>query len=82
MTLSPTGVAYAVLFLAIGMAELYVFLRVVYPVISLRHELQKVTYSQGRSPALVTNLVRLQSLVLMPIIGYLLGAHILTSGAN
>ncbi|NMD08887.1 MAG: hypothetical protein GYA66_13025 [Phyllobacteriaceae bacterium] len=82
MTLSPTGLAFAVFFLALGLVELYVFMRVVYPVMSLRHETAKVTYSHGRGPAFTTILVRLQSLVLMPLIGYVVGSHFFTPGAN
>ncbi len=82
MTLSPHGLAFAVLFLAIGVVELLVFMRAVYPVLSLRHETAKVTYSQGRSPAFITNIIRLQSLVGMPLLGYLLGAQLMTPGAH
>ena len=82
MTLSPQGLAFAVIFLALGVVELFVFMRAVYPVISKRHETQKVTQAQGRSPALITNIVRLQSLVAMPAIGYFVGSQFITLGAN
>ena len=82
MTLSPHGLAIAVLFLALGVVELFVFMRAVYPVLSQRHETAKVTYSQGRSPAFITNIIRLQSLVGMPLLGYLLGAQLMTPGAH
>jgi hypothetical protein len=82
MMLSPTGLAYAVLFLALGVVELYVFMRAVYPVLSHRHETAKVTYSHGRSPAFITNIIRLQSLVAMPLIGYVLGSQFMTPGAT
>jgi hypothetical protein len=42
----------------------------------------KVTYSQGRSPSFITNIVRLQSLVAMPLIGYVFGSQVMTSGAT
>ncbi len=82
MTLSAHGLVFAVVFLAIGVVELFVFMRVVYPVISMRHETQKLTYSHGRSPALITNLVRLQSLVAMPLVGYAYGSQMFFVGAN
>jgi hypothetical protein len=82
MTLSPAGLVGAIIFLAFGVVELVIFMRAVYPVLSSRHEVQKVTYSHGRSPALITTLVRLQSLVLMPVIGYMVGSQFMFWGAN
>ena len=82
MTLSLPGIAFAILFLGLGLAELYVFMRAVYPVLSLRHETAKVTYSHGRSPAFITTLIRLQSLVAMPLLGYAVGAQFFTPGAH
>jgi len=82
MTLNPHGLSYAVVFLAIGVVELFVFMRAVYPVLSLRYETAKITYSQGRSPALITNLIRLQSLVALPLLGYFVGSQFFTPGAH
>jgi hypothetical protein len=82
MTLSAPGLALAVIFLALGVVELYIFMRAIYPAISQRHETRKVTYSHGRSPALITNIIRLQCLVLMPLIGYVLGSQAFTTGAT
>jgi hypothetical protein len=80
--LSSQGLIFAIIFLALGIAELFVFMRAVYPVLSHRHETAKVTYSQGRSPSFITNIVRLQSLVAMPLIGYVFGSQVMTSGAT
>ncbi|MFO1033704.1 MAG: hypothetical protein U1E15_06400 [Hyphomicrobiales bacterium] len=80
MTLSSTGLIFAVLFLALGVVELYIFMRAVHPAISARYEKQKVTYSQGRSPAFIANIIRLQSLIVMPVLGYVVGAQV--SGGN
>jgi len=82
MTLSTQGLVVAVVFLALGVVELFVFMQAVYPVISKRHEAQKVTQAQGRSPDLITNIVRLQCLVAMPFIGYYVGSQFITSGVN
>jgi hypothetical protein len=81
MTLSPHGLAFAALFLALGIIELYVFMRMVYPLISQRHEFQKVTQEQGRSPRLITNVIRLQSLIVMPVLGYFVGSQFMSPGA-
>jgi len=51
-------------------------------VLSLRHETAKVTYSHGRSPALITTLIRLQCLVAMPLFGYAVGVQFFTPGAH
>jgi hypothetical protein len=77
ITLSTTGLVFAVLFLALGLAELYVFMRVFQPALSDRFETRKVTYSQGHSPAFVANVVRVQSLVVLPVIGYFIGSFVL-----
>ncbi len=82
MTLSPHGLAAATVFLALGVAELFVFMRAVYPVLSLRHETAKVTYSHGRSPAFITNIIRVQSLVGLPLLGYLAGVQLFSPGAH
>ncbi|MBL8792166.1 MAG: hypothetical protein JNM45_16870 [Rhizobiales bacterium] len=82
MTLSLHGIAYALIFLAIGLAEVFVYERAVHPVLSHRHETAKVTYSQGRSPVLISNLIRLQALVVLPLLGYLLGSQFLSPGAH
>ena len=82
MTLSLHGIAFALAFLALGLVEVWVFARAVYPVLSHRHEMAKVTYSQGRSPALITNLIRLQSLVALPLLGYFVGSQFFTPGAH
>jgi hypothetical protein len=81
MTISVPGLVYAAVFLALGLLELVVFSRAIYPALSKRHENLKVTQSHGRSPALISNIVRFQSLVLMPVIGYVVGSQIMTSGA-
>jgi hypothetical protein len=47
--------------------------RFIYPTLRWRYEEAKVTASQGVDPARIMGLVKLQSLVLMPIIGFLLG---------
>ena len=70
MTYSPLG---ALVFLVLGLFELKLVQRLIYPTLRWRYEEAKVTASQGVDPARIMVLVKLQSLVLMPIIGLLFG---------
>jgi hypothetical protein len=56
-------------FLIMGLIELAVFQRAVYPSLRWRHERAKATLSQGVKPQLILDLVRLQSLFLLPLVG-------------
>jgi hypothetical protein len=62
-------------FLLLGVAELVVLQRFVFPVLRWRHEEAKVTGRQGRDPAYMINALRFQSLALMPVLGFLLGGR-------
>ena len=70
MTYSPFG---AFVFLVLGYVELKIVQRTIYPVLRWRYEEAKVTASQGMDPRRIMGLVKLQSLVLMPIVGLLFG---------
>ena len=70
MTYSPLG---AFIFLVLGFVELRLIQRLVYPNLRWRYEEAKVTASQGIDPRRIMGLVKLQSLVLMPIVGLLFG---------
>ena len=70
MTYSPLG---AFVFLVLGFIELKIVQRTIYPTLRWRYEEAKVTGSQGMDPARIMALVKLQSLVLMPIAGLLFG---------
>ena len=74
MTYSPLG---AFVFLVLGFIELKIVQRTIYPTLRWRYEEAKVTGSQGMDPARIMGLVKLQSLVLMPVVGLLLGDRIL-----
>ena len=63
----------ALVFLIIGFIELMLFQIMVYPILRARFEAAKVTGSQGIDPVRVTNFVKLQSLILMPIVGFYVG---------
>lgn len=70
MTYSPLG---AFVFLVLGFIELKIVQRTIYPTLRWRYEEAKVTASQGMDPKRIMGLVKLQSLVLMPIVGLLFG---------
>jgi hypothetical protein len=70
MTYSPLG---AFVFLVLGFIELKIVQRTIYPTLRWRYEEAKVTGSQGMNPARIMGLVKLQSLVLMPVLGLFLG---------
>jgi hypothetical protein len=70
MTYSPLG---AFVFLVLGFIELRIVQRTIYPTLRWRYEEAKVTGSQGVDPNRIMVLVKLQSLVLMPVVGLLFG---------
>ena len=69
-----SGLLYALAFLALGVAELAVVQRFVYPALRWRYEEAKVTGTQGIDPRSIMLALRVQSLLLLPLVGFLLGA--------
>ena len=65
----------ALVFAIIGLAEVALVSRSIYPSLRWRYEKAKITQSQGVSPATIMALVKFQSLVLMPVLGFLLGSR-------
>ena len=63
----------AVVFLVIGVLELALVNRSVYPSLRWRYEKAKLTQEQGTSPNTIMAIVKFQSLVVMPVIGFLIG---------
>jgi hypothetical protein len=63
----------ALVFLVIGLIDIMFIQRMVYPQMRKRYEEAKVTGSQGRDPALFMNGIRFFSLVLLPVVGFMLG---------
>jgi hypothetical protein len=68
----------AFIFLVIGFIELMIFNRWVYHALRWRYEAAKVTGTQGVDPSRIETLIKFQSLVVLPILGYLLGDRIWT----
>ena len=67
------AVVGALVFAIIGLAEVALVSRSIYPSLRWRYEKAKITQSQGVSPATIMALVKFQSLVLMPVAGFLVG---------
>ena len=63
----------AIVFLVIGVIELAVVNRALYPVLRWRHEQAKLTQSQGIEPNRIMALVKIQSLIVLPLLGLFLG---------
>ena len=63
----------ALVFLVIGLIDIMFIQRMVYPQMRRRYEEAKVTGSQGRDPALFMNGIRFFSLVLLPVVGFMMG---------
>jgi hypothetical protein len=76
--MSFAGLIGALVFLAIGIAELAFVNRSVYPSLRWRYEKAKTTQSQGLRPSTVMALVKVQSLILLPLIGLILGDRMIS----
>jgi hypothetical protein len=68
-----TGILGALCFLMLGIVELLILRRTLHPVLRWRYEKAKLTQSQGIQPEVIINFLRFQSLVIMPIVGFVLG---------
>ncbi|MFN4141654.1 hypothetical protein [Aestuariivirga sp.] len=71
--MSFAGLVGALVFLAIGIAELALVNRSVYPSLRWRYEKAKTTQSQGVRPSTIMALIKFQSLIVMPVLGFVLG---------
>ena len=71
--MSFAGLIGALLFLSFGIAELALVNRSVYPSLRWRYERAKTTQSQGVRPSTIMALVKIQSLILLPLAGLFLG---------
>jgi hypothetical protein len=65
----------AFIFLIIGFIELMIVQIVIYPTLRMRFEDATVTASQGMDPSRIMTIVKVQSLLLMPLIGYFMGNY-------
>jgi len=74
------GLTGALVFLGIGLIELAIVQRMVYPALRWRHEKAKLTQSQGMEPNRIMMMVRVQSLLVLPLLGYVLGGRMKLMG--
>ncbi len=79
--MSPTTASLigALAFLLMGIAEYLVFMRAAYPAIRERQEVAKTSLNDGKGPSWIITVIKFQSFVLMPVLGYFLGGQILYS---
>ena len=63
----------ALVFLVIGMIELTILYRVLYPRLRWSYEQAKTTQTQGIDPNRIMMFFKIQSLVAMPVIGLFFG---------
>ncbi|HKG75161.1 MAG TPA: hypothetical protein VKA79_13025 [Aestuariivirgaceae bacterium] len=76
IAISPVSIVIAVAALLAGIIEVMLINQTIYPLMRRRHERKKVTGTQGRDPAILMNLIRLQGLVALPVLGFLFGEHL------
>jgi hypothetical protein len=63
----------AFVFLVVGLVDVMIMQRMVYPQMRKRYEEAKVTGSQGRDPSIFMNGIRFFSLILLPVLGFMMG---------
>ena len=68
-----SGSIGALCFLALGVLELAFLQHTLYPFLRSRHEQAKLTQTQGIEPNRIMTLIRVQSLVILPVLGFMLG---------
>jgi hypothetical protein len=76
MELNPYSLLGALIFLILGIFELIVVQRALYPSLRWRYEKAKTTQSQGMDPNRIMSLLRIQSLIFMPVLGLALGGRL------
>jgi hypothetical protein len=71
--MTMASIAGGLAFLIIGLIEVAILQSVLYPALRWRHEQAKLTQSHGIEPRRIMALIRFQSLVVLPIIGFFAG---------
>ena len=66
----------ALVFLGVGVLEYALARRSLYPVLRMRYERAKLTQTQGIEPNRIMALIKWQSLLAMPVVGFLLGSRL------
>ena len=75
IAITPISILIGLAAALVGFLEVIVADRLIYPSVRKRHELKKVTGRQGTDPAVMMQIIRVQSLIVLPILGFLFGEH-------
>ena len=78
LTFSLYSIAGLLIMLGIGLVNLGIYQRWIYPLMRLRHEKAKVTGSHGRDPGVMKITIKIAGLIIMPALGYLFGDPLLS----
>lgn len=79
LTFSLYSVAGLLIMLGIGLFDIGIYQRWLYPVMRRKHEAAKVTGSHGQDPNVMKAVIRIFSLVVLPALGFLFGDPIITN---
>lgn len=75
ITITPVSIVIGLAAALLGFVEVVFLDRLVYPSVRRAHERKKLTGTHGTDPAVVMQLVKLQGLVILPVLGFLFGEH-------
>jgi hypothetical protein len=76
ITITPISILVGLAAALIGFIEVVFLDRLVYPAVRRAHERKKLTGTHRTDPAVVMQLVKLQGLVILPVLGFLFGEHL------
>lgn len=75
ITITPVSIVIGLAAALLGFVEVVFLDRLVYPSVRRAHERKKLTGTHGTDPAVVMQFVKLQGLVILPVLGFLFGEH-------
>lgn len=76
IAITPISILISLAASLAGFIEVVIADRLIYPSMRRRHERRKVIGKQGTDPSVMMHLVRFQSLVILPLLGFLFGEHL------
>ena len=78
MTFSLYSLAGLLIMLGIGLLDFGLYQRLIYPAIRARHEKAKVTGTHGRDPRQLSLIIKIVSLIILPVLGFIFGDPLLS----
>ncbi len=78
LTFSLYSMAGLLIMMGVGLVNLGVYQRWIYPALRRRHEKAKVTGSHGRDPGTVKLIFKTLALLVLPVLGFLFGDPVLS----